>query len=576
MPAAGGAGPGKVRSFYGSRSYAVSRACRLCGLAGQRVSSWSSSSGSAMGARPAWLGARPACLGATLLLALSGAGWLPPTTGICPVDQWTAVQAVTARFARPVAEECAPCPRWSDTRGDVGVLNKSRCFCEHTTYNTAWQGPLQCRSAGVVVSTTVERMDDYTRKRVRSPAREVWWYRSDEPVHWQTIRKENGAITVGDVIASVSSGAWGAHLPLVMWWHGIVDDLERWDPEAAKEVRAADSQWVPIQRLIPMLEAWAEDPTVCAVCAPAECINCCSRSSPEHNCTDRRGYAVPRPSWWRRNSTSSVLHRCPGGATACRGGINTSCATGYTGILCATCAAGYEEHAPAKTCIACPGTGLSAVIALIRIVVLVGFTTVLVWCLLRATPCAQQPLVAPELDHPKHEPDAAMDHPELFQVIVDADVWQSGRARATVVNLRSLLSFAQMQGLILMLDLPWPPIVRTAMRFVASAASPTIIMEPFQCLLLSAVDAVSNTTAPAAAAAAIRSTTELPWPLQRTLFTYGWSIVWVVVPLLFSAVFTLVRWCAANPRSWALRRQELDRALAVIVVTQYSAQPFLL
>jgi hypothetical protein len=127
-----------------------------------------------------------------------------------------------------------------------------------------------------------------------------------------------------------------------------------------------------------------------------------------------------------------------------------------------------------------------------------------------------------------------------------------------------------MQGLILMLDLPWPTIVRTAMRFVASAASPTVVMAPLQCLLLGAVDAVANTTAPMAAATAV------PWPLQRTMFTYGWSVMWVAMPLVISAVLLLVRWCAANPRKWALRRHELDRAVAVIVVMQYSAQPFLL
>ena len=201
---------------------------------------------------------------------------------------------------------------------------------------------------------------------------------------------------------------------------------------------------------------------------------------------------------------------------------------------------------------------------------------VLVWCLLRATPRAQQPLVAPELDRPEHDPDAAVDHPELFQLIVDADAWSPGRARATVISLRTLLSFAQMQGLILMLDLPWPAIVRTAMTFVASTCSPTVIMAPFQCLLLGAVEAVTDTTAPAAATEAMKMTAELPWPLQRTLFTYGWSVVWVVMPLTFSAMFTCLRWCAADPRKWALRRQELDRAVAVIVVTQYSGQPFLL
>lgn len=516
-------------------------------------------------------------LGAAQLVALVGAGWLlPEGTGLCPVGQWTAVQAVSARFVRPVAEECAPCPRWSDTRGAEGVLNKSGCFCEHTTYNAAQQDVMQCRSAGVVVSTTVERMDAYTRQRVRSSAREVWWVNTEEPVHWKTLRKEHGALTVSDVVASVRSGAWGAHLPLLMWWHGIVDDLELWDAEAAEEVRAADSQWIPIQRLMPMLETWAEDPTVCAVCAPAGCIECCSSSSPERNCTDRRGVAVPRESWWRRNSTSTILHRCPGGAKACRGGVNTSCAPGYSGLLCATCATGYEQQTPAKTCVACQATGLSAVVVLLRITVLLGYTTVLVWCLLRATPRAQQPLVPPELDDPKHEPDAAVDHPELLQLIVDADAWEPGGALAMVVSLRTLLSFAQMQGLILMLDLPWPSIVRTAMRFVASAASPTVVMAPLQCLWFGAVDAVANTTAPAAAAAAMKSTSELPWPLQRTMFTYGWSIMWVAMPLVVSLIFSLARWCAANPRKWALRRHELDRSVAAIVVTQYSAQPFLL
>jgi hypothetical protein len=500
-------------------------------------------------------------------------------TGVCPAGQWTAVQAVTYRFAQPVAEECAPCPRWSDTRGAVGVLNKSRCFCEHTTFNAAAQGAVQCRDSGANVSTTVERMDTYTLRRARSPAREVWWVRTDQPVAWETLRKEQGAITVADVVERVASGRWGDHLPLLMWWHGMLDDLERWDPEAAEEARAADSHWIAIQRLMPMLEAWAEDPTVCAVCAPAACVECCSKSSAERNCTDSLGLAFPRAGWWRRNITHNILHRCPGGAAACLGGVNTSCATGHTGILCATCAAGFEEQPPSKkTCAVCPSVGLSAFAALVRTAVLVGSTLVLVRFILRATPLPQLPLVPPEFDDPGHEPDATVDHPEILQQIVDADAWSTGRARATVVTLRTLLSFVQMQGLILMIDLPWPPLVRTAMNFVASAASPTVVMAPFQCLLHSAVDAAANTTgsAPAAATAAMKATAELPWPLQRTLFTYGWSVIWMILPLVCATILVLPRWCSKSLRRWELRGQEMDRAVAVIMVTQYSGQPFLL
>ena len=53
----------------------------------------------------------------------------------------------------------------------------------------------------------------------------------------------------------------------------MIDDLERWDAPAAQAARLADSQWLPIQRLMPLLEAWAAEPTVCAVCEPAPCLD---------------------------------------------------------------------------------------------------------------------------------------------------------------------------------------------------------------------------------------------------------------------------------------------------------------
>lgn len=518
---------------------------------------------------------------ALLLAALSSS--LPVATGLCPSDEYTAVPAVTERFAPPVAEVCARCPRWSTTRGLSGVLDKSMCFCEHTSFNAAAQGVVQCRARGTNVSTTLERMDDATLSRARSEQREVWWVRTDEPVAWETLRKEQGAVNIADLLSRVASGEWGDHLPLSMWWHGMVDDLERWDAAAAEEARLADSQWLSIQRLMPMLEAWAKDPMACAVCAPAACVDCCYRSSPERNCTDRRGAAMPKPGWWRRNTTHNILHRCPKGTQACLGGLNTSCVAGYTGIVCATCSPGFEEQ-PAKVCDPCPSTAISILTVLIRGLLLIGTTSVLVHFVLKCYPLPPVPLVPPELDDPDYSPDAAVDHPDMLQQIVDADVWSPARARAMVVAIRTLLSFVQMQALIFHLDLPFPPLVRSVMGFMAAASSPTVATAPLQCLLLGAVDATETSTAPAAATDALKAASELAWPLQRIGFTYWWALMGLLLPVIFAAFMLLVRYCAGysasghcgRSRKWALRRLEMDRAFAVVVVTQYSAQPFLL
>ena len=258
---------------------------------------------------------------AAMRLALLLLLHLPPVArAVCPADDFTLVRAVTARFRPNVAEVCAPCPQWSDTRGAVGVLNKSGCFCEHSSYNAAAQGAVQCRESGANLSTTAARMDNFTALHARAPARQVFWLNTDEPKAFQTIMSEQGGISIADALARIESGQWGAHLPLRMWWHGMIDDLERWDAPAAQAARLADSQWLPIQRLMPLLEAWAAEPTVCAVCEPAPCIDCCGLPSPARNCSDHLGVATPRPGWWRRNATQSILHRCPAGAAACLGG----------------------------------------------------------------------------------------------------------------------------------------------------------------------------------------------------------------------------------------------------------------
>ena len=83
-------------------------------------------------------------------------------------------------------------------------------------------------------------------------------------------------------------------------------------------------------------------------------------------------------------------------------------------------------------------------------------------------------------------------------------------------------------------------------------------------------------TVASAGAVALQAAAELSWPLQRVGLTYGWSIVGLALPLVLAALLLLPRWCAISKSAWALRGWELDRALAVVVVWQYAAHPFLL
>jgi hypothetical protein len=70
---------------------------------------------------------------------------------------------------------------------------------------------------------------------------------------------------------------------------------------------------------------------------------------------------APESGYWRSGSDSLAFYSCPN-SDACPGGSET-CATGYTGVLCGSCAPGYGTVLKYH-CSACPNSN-SANIALL-------------------------------------------------------------------------------------------------------------------------------------------------------------------------------------------------------------------
>jgi hypothetical protein len=130
----------------------------------------------------------------------------------------------------------------------------------------------------------------------------VFWVPTDVPIAFEKLEPLSWAM----VSERLTSGRWAMHSPLEVWWHGVVDDLGRFDASAAHTARGLDSEWLPFQLVFPLLEAWAARPVACAPCDPArlECVDCCSRASAVRTCSGEcNGCAIgaPFPSSWSRD-----------------------------------------------------------------------------------------------------------------------------------------------------------------------------------------------------------------------------------------------------------------------------------
>ena len=87
---------------------------------------------------------------------------------------------------------------------------------------------------------------------------------------------------------------------------------------------------------------WSSDPVErCKVC-PVGTV-----------CEGIRRDLLLRPGYWRTETSSVDIRACPMGDTACAGGFNSSCATGYVGHLCNACDRDYFVDFKSHACVAC-------------------------------------------------------------------------------------------------------------------------------------------------------------------------------------------------------------------------------
>eukprot|EP00004_Rigifila_ramosa_P013166 TRINITY_DN289_c0_g1_i4.p1 TRINITY_DN289_c0_g1~~TRINITY_DN289_c0_g1_i4.p1 ORF type:complete len:4683 (+),score=945.47 TRINITY_DN289_c0_g1_i4:1543-14049(+) len=73
---------------------------------------------------------------------------------------------------------------------------------------------------------------------------------------------------------------------------------------------------------------------------------------------------------WRPSAFSAQTYQCPNPA-ACRGGVNSTCAVGYTGPLCGVCADGYGSLG--NTCQPCQNSGANVFLLLLTILMVLLF-----------------------------------------------------------------------------------------------------------------------------------------------------------------------------------------------------------
>jgi hypothetical protein len=89
---------------------------------------------------------------------------------------------------------------------------------------------------------------------------------------------------------------------------------------------------------------------------------------------------VSNPGYWRSDLLSEILYECQI-YDSCLGGNETDylgeCFTGYTGILCQTCIAGYSRNSAGK-CNKCPNQSVNVVILLFFAFMMIGISVVLV------------------------------------------------------------------------------------------------------------------------------------------------------------------------------------------------------
>ncbi len=91
------------------------------------------------------------------------------------------------------------------------------------------------------------------------------------------------------------------------------------------------------------------------------CVSCpsgalCTTSSATRIST----VLASQPGFWRVPGLEVAFMPCPFGPAACPSSFNGSCAVGYTGVLCGTCALGF--HNSGQTCTECVGTTKYAIV----------------------------------------------------------------------------------------------------------------------------------------------------------------------------------------------------------------------
>ena len=477
----------------------------------------------------------------------------------CPAQTYGVVMqpVVPLPSWMPPSYSCEPCPRWADTRGLQGKYNQSSCFCEDSTYNAAAQGHLECRDLGVVTAAASRPLLGVAREGLT-----VFWVPSgpDDAVAFETLEP----LRWPSVAARIESGEWAAYSMVEVWWFGVLDDLERWDAGAAETARSLGSDWVPLQLVFPLLQAWLAHPVVCAKCdgGITACVDCCSSRAPALNCTDKLGVATPRAGWWRVNASRPLLHRCPLGPRACLGGPTTPCAPGYDGPLCAAC---DDAHAvdPEEGCVPCPAEGAAMFSVVLRGGLLLVFTLVMV----RLTLTAQPPPTPPpsELEEEEGGRDVVLRYQGVSEQVEGSDFASSARTELMLVSTRTVVGWVQIQTLLLSLALPWPTAYAGPARFFGSITAAANVAAPLQCLITSVANATSISgdtagapaAAPAAAgagggggddtlaqeAAAQAELDALGWPYRQAMVGYLWVLLsGLVLPCLICGTECFVRW----------------------------------
>ena len=99
--------------------------------------------------------------------------------------------------------------------------------------------------------------------------------------------------------------------------------------------------------------------------ATGECLEC-----PKGGACNGGAAFSPKQDFWRHEgqALNSTVYECPFKDGPCPGGYNSSCGSGYSGILCAVC--DHEHYLAPNGCLACSGISIVTLAAII----IVGFT----------------------------------------------------------------------------------------------------------------------------------------------------------------------------------------------------------